>query len=170
VSASPPLPLKKPLLPRLGKALALLLITAGVIVGGWVGFKYAKLHLALTHGLREFEKKQLMRAEFWTGRALSVDGKNVEATRLMAEIQEKQDKPTALGWRIRVAQLQPHNPDDIMAWAKCAFRFGQRDMALNALNTTNSWRAAPWPFTKAVWRRRISSRLRSLAMVIPSIG
>jgi len=76
-----------------------------------------------------------MRAEFWTGRALGVNGRDVEASRLMAEINEAQDKPVALSWRIRVAQLNPRSTADTIAWAKCAFRFGQREMALNALKS-----------------------------------
>ena len=76
-----------------------------------------------------------MRAEFWTGRAFSVDEKNTEAMRLMAEINEAQDKPAALGWRIKVAQREPRNTRDIMAWAKSALRFGQGEMAGSALNS-----------------------------------
>jgi hypothetical protein len=106
-----------------------------VLIGGGLGFKYAKLRSSLIRGRREFEKKQYMRAEFWTGRALSVDARNVEALRLMAEIEEGQDRPAALGWRIRVVQCLPGNTGDIVAWAKCAFRFGQREMALYALKS-----------------------------------
>jgi len=76
-----------------------------------------------------------MRAEFWTERALSVNRRNVEAMRLMAEINEAQDRPTALGWRIRIAQREPGNTGDIMVWAKSALRFGQNEMTLNALKS-----------------------------------
>ncbi|EDY19594.1 hypothetical protein CfE428DRAFT_2770 [Chthoniobacter flavus Ellin428] len=74
-----------------------------------------------------------MRAEFWAGRALSVDDRNIDATRLMAEINEAQDWPAALGWRIKVVQREPNNNDDMMLWAKSAFRFGQREMAAHVL-------------------------------------
>ena len=135
MSDSPSNPLEKPILPRLGKALAFLLLFVLVIVGGWEGFRFAKLHLALTHAHHEFSTRQFMRAEFWTNRVLSVDPKNVEATRLMAEINEAQDRPTALAWRIKVAQREPGNPGDIMAWAKCALRFDQGEMAVKALKS-----------------------------------
>ncbi len=76
-----------------------------------------------------------MRAEFWAARALSMDEGNVQATRLMAEINEAQDRPAALGWRIKVAQREPRSTGDIVAWAKSAFRFGQPEMAMNALQS-----------------------------------
>jgi Flp pilus assembly protein TadD len=103
------------------------------MIGGWEGFRYAKLHLALERAHREFSQGEFMRAEFWTGRAFGVDEQNIEATRLMAEIDEAQNKPAALAWRIKVAQREPGNTEDIMAWAKCALRFGQDEMAVNAL-------------------------------------
>ena len=104
-----------------------------VVVGIWEGYRYAKLHLALKHARREASNRQFMRAEFWTGRALGVDATSIDAARLMAEINEAQDKPAALAWRTRVAQLAPHSTSDIMAWAKSAYRFGQREMAVSAL-------------------------------------
>jgi len=106
-----------------------------VFIGALKGYGYAQLHLALARAQREFSTSQFMRAEFWAGRALHVDEKNIEATRLMAEIYEAQDKPSALTWRIKVAQLEPENTGDIMAWAKCALRFGQPDMAAGALKS-----------------------------------
>jgi hypothetical protein len=112
-----------------------LCVVALLATGAWQGFRYVKLHLALRRAQHEFANRQFMRADFWTNRAFSVDAKNVEATRLMAEIAEAQDKPTALGWRIRLVQREPGNNTDILAWAKCAFRFGQREMAVNALKS-----------------------------------
>jgi hypothetical protein len=129
------MPPEEPIQPRLTKAFLYLVLPALVIVGAWEGFKYAKLHLALQRAHREFSNRQFMRAEFWTGRALGADEKNVEATRLMAEINEAQDRPAALGWRIAVAQRAPQSTGDVMAWAKCALRFGRAEMALNALKS-----------------------------------
>jgi len=133
VSEAPSIPEEKPRLPRFVKTFTYLLLAVLVIVGGWIGFRFAKLHLALAHARREFSNRQFMRAEFWTNRAFSVDAKNIEATRLMAEINEEQDNPAALGWRIKLAQREPGNTGNIMAWAKCALRFDQSEMAINAL-------------------------------------
>ncbi|MDR3404548.1 MAG: hypothetical protein P4L99_18750 [Chthoniobacter sp.] len=121
--------------PRLWKTLGRLLLLVLAIAGIWVAFEFTKVHLALRHAHREFANRQFMRAEFWANRALGVDRKNVEATRLMAEINEAQDKPEALRWRILVAQRAPGSAADIMAWAKSAFRFGQREMAFGALKS-----------------------------------
>lgn len=105
-----------------------------LIIGGWDGFRFAKLHLALKRAHREFLKSEFTRAEFWTGRALSADDMNIEAMRLMAEISEAQDKPAALSWWTHIAQREPGNPANIMAWARSALRFDQGEMALKALN------------------------------------
>lgn len=132
-TSNPPTP---PPAPSYGKkVIVYLLVPALLIAGGWEGFRFAKLHLALMRAHREFAHRQYMRAEFWTGRALGVDERNIDATRLMAEINEAQDKPAALGWRIRVAQRNSGNAADIMAWAKSALRFGQVEMALQALKS-----------------------------------
>jgi hypothetical protein len=135
VSETPSIPFEQQLWPRLRRAIAILVLVALLVIGGSAGFRYAKLRLALQHAHREFSTRQYMRAEFWTGRALSVEPRNLEATRLMAEIHEAQDRPDGLAWRIRVAQLNPGNPADTMAWAKSALRFGRSDMALGALKS-----------------------------------
>jgi hypothetical protein len=135
VTDSPAIPLEKPVLPRLAKTFGFFILAVLIIAGGWEGFRYAQLHLALARAHREFSNRQFMRAEFWTGRAFNVDEKNVDATRLMAEIYEAQDQPVALRWRILVVQREPGNIDDIMAWAKSALRFAQGEMAVNALNS-----------------------------------
>ncbi len=135
MSDSPSIPIERPVLLRLGKAFAFLIVPVLVIGGAWEGFKYAKLHLSLSYAQREFSKRQFMRAEYWANRAFNVDQTNVEAARLMAEINEVQDRPAALSWRIRVVQLEPANTGDIMAWAKCALRFEQDEMAIKALKS-----------------------------------
>ena len=135
MSQPPSSPLEKGIALRLAKALALLVLLASATFGCWEGFRQTKLHLALQRAHREAANRQFMRAEFWTNRAFTADPKSVEATRLMAEIYEAQDRPEGLGWRIRVVQGAPGSTADILAWAKSAFRFGRRDMALNALKS-----------------------------------
>ena len=115
------------------KVFLVLILPALLIAGGWFGFKYARLYLTLFYAHSEFSKQQFLRAEFWTNRAFSFGPRSVEATRLMAEINEAQDRPTALPWRVRAVQLNPENTGDIMAWAKCALRFHQNETVLKAL-------------------------------------
>jgi len=132
---SPHIPTGQPGLSPRARILVYVILSVLIVTGAWAGFRYAKLHLSLTYAHREASKKQYMRAEFWTGRALGVDPENIEATRLMAEIQEAQDKPSALNWRIRVVQRVPGSTADILAWAKCALRFEQKEMELKALQS-----------------------------------
>jgi hypothetical protein len=111
------------------------LLAALVIAGGWEGLRFADLRLSLGRARREFAQREFKRAEFWACRAAGMDGGNIEAMRLMAEINEAQDKPDALAWRMRVAQRAPGSVPDIMAWAKCALRFGRAEMAARALKS-----------------------------------
>ncbi len=135
MSQSPATPLERPIAPRFARALAFIVLLVAGTYGCWEGFRQAKLYLALKRAHQEAANRQFMRAEFWTARAFTADPRSVEATRLMAEIYEAQDRPEALGWRIRVVQRAPGGTTDILAWAKCAFRFGRRDMALDALKS-----------------------------------
>jgi Flp pilus assembly protein TadD len=135
VNESTPIEIAPSFLQRVKKPLAFLILMVLLIVGAWKGFFYAKLHLSIKYSRRELAKRSFMQAEFWTDRALSVDPGNLEALRLMAEIQEVQNKPSALEWRIRVAQRNPGNPEALIAWAKCALSFQQVDMALKVLES-----------------------------------
>ena len=129
------MPQERRALPTWAKVVLFALLAALVLAGGAVGFRYVNLQLALRRAHGEFLKKQFTRAEFWANGALRIEPTNVGATRLMAEINEAQDRPAALYWRIRAAQLEPANPGNIMAWAKSALRFGQTDLALRALKS-----------------------------------
>ena len=117
-----------------GKALILLLVVL-VAAGGWPGFKSAKYHLAIQRARREIARKDFNHAEFWGEQALSVNPNSPDAARVMAEINEAQDMPESLSWRIRVVQLAPESIPDHMAWAKCAVRFEHDQMARRALES-----------------------------------
>ena len=120
---------------RYRRVFLFLLLVVLVTAGGWKAIRFTSLRLALTRAHREFSAKDYRLAEFWTGRAFGVDERNVEAARLMADIAEAQDSPTALAWRMRVAQFAPGNNEDRMAWAKCAMRFDQTEIALKVLKS-----------------------------------
>jgi len=122
-------------LKRLRKAFLFFLLPVLVVAGGWEMFRYVKLHLALERAHRAFSQHHYAQAEFWTFRVFSADNTCVEGMRLAAEINEAQDRPAALGWRVKVAQRGPGTTEDIMAWAKCALRFGQGGMAATALKS-----------------------------------
>jgi predicted Zn-dependent protease len=91
--------------------------------------------MALARALDDVEVQAWQRAEFWAQRALGVDPHNIQAMRVIAQSEEGQDHADGLDWRVRVAQLNPGNPADIMAWAKSALRFEQPEMAMKALDS-----------------------------------
>ena len=129
------MPLNRPAPSRVRKALLYLVLPAVLLGGGWVGLEYAKLRLSLAHAHQEFGARQMARAEFWACHALDLDRANLDATRMMAEIYEAQDRPAALGWRMKAVELEPGSTGDVMALAKCALRFGQDDVAAGALKS-----------------------------------
>ncbi len=129
-----PAPFEQPIVARLGKIVLILLCVGALAVGGWYGVKEARLRLALSRAHREFDAGQFMRSEFWSGRALKVDGDNAEATRIIAQIYEVQDMRVAVEWRMRASQRAPGNTADVLAWAKCAFHFKDINLTLKALN------------------------------------
>ena len=114
------------------KAIILLLVGL-VVAGGWAGYRSAKFHLSIERARREIARKDFNQAEFWGEQAMSVMPGNPDAARVMAEINEAQDMPLSLLWRTRVAQLAPESDSDLMAWAKCAFRFEHDQMARKVL-------------------------------------
>lgn len=65
-------------------------------------------------------------------RLLALDPKNLIACRAMAEMAEKSARPDAIEWRKKIAQLEP-SPGNQIAVARCALRFGQRDLAAAVL-------------------------------------
>jgi len=118
---------------RLKWPIFFLLALVAAIALAWSGYRLLTLRLWLVRAHREFSAKHYKSAEFWTGRALGANQLSVDATRLMAEIEEAQDLPTALTWRIRAVQCAPGSAEDILAWARCAMRFDQLETALRAL-------------------------------------
>ena len=66
-------------------------------------------------------------------RLLELDPDNVPATRAMAEMADASGRAEALGWRQRVAQLQPGIPENQIALAKTALLVGQLDLVERVL-------------------------------------
>ena len=82
-----------------------------------------------------FQKRNDLKGAALTAqRALQINNKNLAATRVMAEIAGKANAPEAVFWWQRVVQLQPGSTVDCLAWATSALRFGQPQMAEEALS------------------------------------
>ena len=137
MSEAPTIPPPPPAAPRYAglKLAGALILPVVLVIGGWEGFSFAKLHLALAHARDEFAKHQFLRAEFWADRALHVDQQNMEALRMIADIEELQEHPGALAWRVRIAQIGSATTADTMALAKSAWRFGQGELAVSVLDS-----------------------------------
>lgn len=68
-------------------------------------------------------------------RVLQLNPNNVAACRVMAEAAEIAGRGEALSWRQRVATLQPHVPENELALAAAALRFGQLHLARKLLDS-----------------------------------
>jgi hypothetical protein len=113
--------------------IVLLIVAALILVGGWKGYHVFRLRLAIAQGRGEFARGQLMRANFWAMRALDADPGNIDAARLLADVDAAQGNPAELALRMRIAQRVPGDTGDALALARSALRFEQRDIALHAL-------------------------------------
>jgi len=130
----PSIPAKKPASRRLGWWLLFVILSALIIDGSLMGYRGFKLYLALSAARSEFEHGQLMRASFWAGRALSIDPTNIDAARLLADVDAAQGNPIELSLRMRISQREPGDTADALALARSALRFGEREIALHALD------------------------------------
>jgi len=71
-------------------------------------------------------------------RLLVIDGDNVAACRIMAEMAEKSGQREAIAWRQRVVSLEPGKGKNKVELAAAALRFGQARMAEEALSSIPS--------------------------------
>jgi len=80
-----------------------------------------------------FEHGDYDTASIWLARLFQTNKANVEACRLMADIDDFGNSPEAMLWRIRAVQLEPANPENFLAWAKTALRLHDLEVAARAL-------------------------------------
>lgn len=62
-------------------------------------------------------------------RVLQLDEQNLTACRVMAELSEAANRPEAVNWRERIAQLDPQPAENQFTLAAAALRFGQPELA-----------------------------------------
>ncbi len=113
-----------------------------VLVGFFVGlFGFTSLH----KGWNRWREAQLLRraetflqkndaaaAEEAGRKVIALDPSSAEACRILAEATELQNRPDTVAWRAQVARLAP-SLDSQLNLASAALRFGQLDLARNAL-------------------------------------
>src|SRR5689334_2932684 len=105
---------------------------------GFVGLKiYRRVEPdRLARRAREYmEKGDYLNATLTLRRALDVNPTNRTAIRQMAEMAEKLQSPAALNWRRSLAELNPGNAEDALAWANSALRLKRSAMARQAIES-----------------------------------
>ena len=120
---------------RFGCRLGCLLVLVAVCFGCYRGYRALReKHLAKQ--TQEF----LARGDFHSAvlvarRLLQLNQNNVGACRVMAEAAETAGRREAISWRQRVASLQPNVPENEIALAATALRFGQLDLSRKFLDS-----------------------------------
>jgi cytochrome c-type biogenesis protein CcmH/NrfG len=100
----------------------------------------------LRNGRQALERADVRSALSFAQRAVE-DGQNdINACRLMADVQDAIDSSAVLTWRLRAAQLEPSNVSNYLAWAEAALKLGNAGLALKALNSAPAERTgrADW--------------------------
>jgi len=120
---------------RAARWLAWLLLALLIAAGAWIAFKQAKLHLALRRGHEELAARQFMRAQFWAARAMSVDPRNLDAMELRADADEALGNQGELILRLEIARRAHRDPNALLACARAALRYDQREIAIDMLNS-----------------------------------
>ncbi len=119
-----------------------LVITLGVLVGfafglfgystaskGWNRWREARL-LRQANGF--LDQGDAAAAEQDARKAIALDGNSVEASRVLAEATERQNRTETVAWRAQVARLAP-SLESQLNLASAALRFGQLDVTRAAL-------------------------------------
>lgn len=118
------------------KALIFALAMVVVAATGWFGRKAYKKYTEkrlLAQANQYFEKRDLRNAALCLQRTLQINPMSVGASDQMARMMEAVGAPSALSWRIRAAQLEPHKTERRLAWAETALKLGDLKSAEEAL-------------------------------------
>jgi hypothetical protein len=111
-----------------GAVLALLAFAACRIYGAW-----RERHLA-KQTQEFFERGDYQLAALVARDVLKLNPNNLAACRVMAETAEMAGREEALSWRQRVVALEPNVPENAIALAATALRFGQIDLVHKILD------------------------------------
>jgi predicted Zn-dependent protease len=107
-----------------------------VLLAGYVGYRGYKVWknkrlVSLGHDF--LVKSDRRNAALSVQAVLRSDPKNVDATRMMAALAEESRSPSAVLWRSRVVELNPHSLPDRLALAETAMTLRDFAAATNAL-------------------------------------
>ena len=115
------------------RRLAVCALAAVLGFGGYRGYgAWRKRHLS-QQAQDFFAQNDYASAALVSRHVLQLDPKNAGACRIMAEIAELAGKRETLSWREQVVALEPAIPENKIALASSALRFGQFDLARKSL-------------------------------------
>jgi predicted Zn-dependent protease len=118
------------------KLFIIVLCCVAVLLAGYAGYRGYKVgknkHL-MSLGRGFLEKSDRRNAALTVQEVLHSDPKNVDATRMMAQLAEASRSPGTLLWRSRVVELAPHSLPDRLALAETALTMRDYATATNAL-------------------------------------
>ena len=119
----------------------MVLSCVGVLLAGYAGYRGYKVwknkHL-MSVGREFLAKSDRRNAALSAQEVLRSDPKNVDATRVMAQLAEASRSPAALFWRSRVVELAPHSLDDRLALVQTALTMRDYVTATNALELVDT--------------------------------
>jgi predicted Zn-dependent protease len=100
----------------------------------------------LRNGRQALERADVRSAYSFAQRAVEDRQNDINACRLMGDVQDTLGSSTALSWRSRTAQLEPSNVLNHLAWAETALKLDNAAVALKALNSAPAERTgrADW--------------------------
>ena len=118
------------------KTFIIILCCVAVLLTGYVGYRSYNVwkcsHLmGLAHQF--LAKADGRNALLCVQQVLRSDPRNLDATRVMAQLTEASRSPSALLWRTRVVELNPHSLEDRLALAQTALMLRDYATATNAL-------------------------------------
>ena len=97
--------------------------------GGWQAYqRWEERHL-VRRAAAYLSGGDVKSAALSTLRALQLNSNSARAMRIVAQIAEQAQDRTALDWRRKVVELEPHSTQDDLALADCALQFGEINAA-----------------------------------------
>ncbi len=121
----------------LGKSSAMrkiifIVITVGALAGAaWGGrgaYRHWKTERAVSEAKRALAASEYEKAILWLRRALAANGSHVEAVRMMGDLAETAQLPSAVAWRNRLLELEPASVTNRIMLARVAL--AQRDYSV----------------------------------------
>jgi hypothetical protein len=116
---------------RLGYLIAVLVLS----LGGYRGYQALRERHLAKQTSEFFERGDYQSAVLVARRVLQSNQSSVRACRIMAETAEIAGRVEAISWRQRIAALEPNVPQNQIALAATALRFGQLGLARKVLDS-----------------------------------